>query len=123
SNRRRPRRSTQIYETVMHRIIEIATGSALLYSGLVHASAPYYFASVIAAYDLLPVASLVVVPFILPYLMLVVGCCLVFGICKTVARKLAASLLIIFFFAQLLLWLSGAEISCGCFGYSTKPIS
>ena len=85
--------------------------------------APYQFAGMIAAYSLIPLPFLTILPFVLPYLMLVVGCCLVFGSHEAVARKVAASLFIAFFLVQLVAWLSGAQISCGCFGYSTTPIS
>jgi hypothetical protein len=107
----------------MSRIIEIVIGSTLLYSGSLHASAPYYFAGSVGAYNLLPVKMLLVVPFVLPYFMLVVGCCLVLGICEMGARTISILLLSLFFVVQLYAWLSGTIISCGCFGHSTEPIS
>jgi hypothetical protein len=107
----------------MCRVLEILVGSILLYSGLLHGSAPYYFANAMAAYNILPSATLVVLPFTLPYLMLVVGCCLIFGVCEAIARHVAVVLFGVFFLAQVAAWISGAEISCGCFGHSTKSIS
>lgn len=94
-----------------------------LYSGGLHASAPYYFAVSVGAYNLLPVKMLLVVPFVLPCLMVVVGCCLVLGICEMGARTISILLLSLFFVVQLYAWLSGTIISCGCFGHSTEPIS
>jgi hypothetical protein len=107
----------------MYRVIEIIIGISLLYSGLTHANAPYYFTGSMAAYGLLPFSLLAFVPFILPYFMIVIGCCLLLRFHEPIALLSAVTLLAIFFAAQLIAWISGSEISCGCFGHSNRPIS
>ncbi|MEK6261007.1 MAG: MauE/DoxX family redox-associated membrane protein [Planctomycetota bacterium] len=107
----------------LQRSSEIIVASLLLYSGLMHASNPYLFANVIAAYNLLPMALLSLIPFVLPHVMIVFGVCLIWQQFETMARFASAVLFIVFAAAQIWAWTSGGNIGCGCFGYSNEPIS
>lgn len=105
------------------RLPEIGVGCLLLYSGLVHAANPYLFTNIIAAYEVLPLALLSVVPFVLPYLMIVLGVCLIGQQFATAARLTASILFVAFATIQIRAWLIGANIACGCFGYANEAIS
>lgn len=105
------------------RILELVVACLLLYSGLLHLSNPYLFANAIAAYRLLPLSLLAVVPFVLPQMMLVLAVCLISQRYVTTARLGAAILFATFAVAQATAWLAGNNIGCGCFGYANEPIS
>lgn len=105
------------------RMLELVVACLLLYSGLLHLSNPYLFANAIAAYRLLPLSLLAVIPFVLPHGMLVLAVCLIAQRCMTTARLGAAILFTTFAIVQAIAWLAGNNIGCGCFGYANEPIS
>ena len=95
----------------------------LIYSGLLHTINPYHFASATAAYQLLPVSFLYVVPFVLANLMIVLGVSFICEKCTQVARVTTFILLSIFAVAQTIGLVFDMQISFGCFGHGTDAIS
>lgn len=105
------------------RILEIIVGAVLLYGGMQHASNPFYFAASIAAYQLVPIQFLWAVPPVMSSLMIVTGYCVLEGRRCELARRVAAILFCCFALAQIISLSNGQQISCGCFGNQTNPIS
>ena len=95
----------------------------MLFSGIVHAVQPYYFIHTVSSYDLLPAAASGLAGLWLPYLQIVLGLCIGFGLAERVALGTAALLFAAFALAQLSVLMRGMEIDCGCFGFVASEIS
>lgn len=108
-----------------HVMIQMFAGGILLYSGLLHCSHPLFFAHNMAAYRILPESSLVVLTLFVPALQTVVGFVLLFSLPGYVnaAWNAALGLYSCFVVFQAKIILSGEQISCGCFGFSSEPVS
>lgn len=75
-----------------------------------------FFLSTVYRYNLLPHAPAYLLAVWLPYLQLVVGCCLLFDWFRPAAFFISAGMVAIFLCAQVAVLLSGNSMSCGCFG-------
>jgi len=95
----------------------------LFLSGIVHMSNPYQFANSIAAYELVPDFMLLWIPKLLSSLMITISLYFMAGLSLQIARISAATLFALFGVVQLQAWLAGAQHGCGCFGFSSAPIS
>lgn len=104
-------------------IVEGVVGSVFVYSGLIHLVNPYLFAFQIAGYELLPLALVLPVAFLLPGLMTVCGVCLVLRNKPLVSLRILCGLSFLFSFAQIYALVFDLEINCGCFGFSSNPIT
>lgn len=65
----------------------------------------------------------VIVSTLVPQLQLVVGGCILFGVCRQGAWALACALFALFALAQSSVLIRGMAIDCGCFGIWTQPVS
>ena len=81
-------------------------------------AAPADFALNIERYQLLPLALVNLVAIVLPWLELVVGLCLLFGIRLRINAALAALMLVVFIGAIGSAMARGLEINCGCSAHS-----
>jgi putative oxidoreductase len=99
------------------------SGVVLLSSGLLHAWQPYYFSHSVAAYDVVPALLIRIAAAVVPYFQIVVGFCLAVGIVTCPARWFAVVLFGSFVILQAKVLLLGEEISCGCFGFGSDPVS
>ena len=105
------------------RTLSAFSGAVLVYSGLLHAWQPFYFAHSVAAYGVLPVPVIVGVAFVVPYVQLVVGVCLLAGTGGREARWLALALFGSFVIMQAKVLIRGESIRCGCFGFASETVS
>jgi len=94
----------------------ITLGGVLVSSAVAHLGNPYFFLSTVYRYNLLPHAPAYLLAVWLPYLQLVVGCCLLFDWFRPAAFFISAGMVAIFLCAQVAVLLSGNSMSCGCFG-------
>ena len=104
-------------------IVKFFAGMTLAWSGWVHEMNPYYFASVIDKYELLPRSFGVTVAVGLPALQLVTGILLLFGSYAEAASLVATFLFGVFVFVQSFALATGKSISCGCFGVGSHDVS
>ena len=104
-------------------LLRVLIGFVLLASGLVHLSEPHLFLFSASQYPLFPGSGFALTLLFLPSLQIVVGVCFVCSRYLAGAVPLAIFLFGIFFAGQATAMLTGAEISCGCFGYSPNTIS
>jgi hypothetical protein len=105
------------------RFLELVVGCVTLYSGLLHISNPYLFATKAASYEIAPTEVMWFLPFVLSSVMVTLGISLIAFPNHAIARLSCIALFSCFAIAQSYSWLSGTEIGCGCFGYSTEAIS
>lgn len=101
----------------------VLAGVLLLASGLIHISNSNHFAETIARYRILPLNAVGWLATILPSLQIVLGLLLVSNVHTKSVLAVSAAVFASFVGAQLKILAFGESISCGCFGFSTDPIS
>jgi uncharacterized membrane protein YphA (DoxX/SURF4 family) len=102
--------------------IRLFLGALLVTSGLSKLRQPYEFLSDVYAYQLAgPMLGLLVAA-LLPWLELVLGCCLLGGILTEGSLVATIGLTGIFAFATLSAWRRSLPIHCGCFGAGSDVV-
>lgn len=114
--------SSRLIDSVAY-IGSLAMATVLLYTGLVHASQPYFFAYSSAAYQMVPDVLLGVACLFLPYLQIVLSVCIFLRLAQPAAFVLASLLFAIYAYAQCSVLIRRIPIDCGCFGYTRTPVS
>jgi uncharacterized membrane protein YphA (DoxX/SURF4 family) len=104
--------------------LRLVVGIIFLYAGFAKIVDPPGFAQALYNYRLLPAWTINPLAIILPWLELVVGGSLVFGIWTLGGGVMASLLLTVFAGALGVNLIRGLDISCGCFGTATaSPIT
>lgn len=101
-------------------IIRIVLAFIFIYAGAEKISNPDDFALSISNYRLLPIASLNFFAVILPWIEIVSGILLLFGISVKENSAIILSLLLLFTIAIVISLFRGLSIDCGCFGKGTQ---
>ncbi len=96
----------------------VLVGTVLVYAGAVKAAGPSEeFAIVIGSYDVLPHDMVLTAATFLPWVELLLGWSLIFGLRLRAAAAAAAALFAAFLCALLSVQLKGIQLpNCGCFG-------
>jgi len=94
-----------------------------LLSSAAHLDNPYAFVANIMEYHVVGFRVAVAMAFCLPWLHLVIGLCLAIRFFDVTALHLAAGLLLVYTTAQLVAFMTGRSIDCGCFGVHSSEIS
>lgn len=101
-------------------IIRVIIAFIFIYAGAEKISYPDDFALSISNYRLLPIASLNFFAVILPWIEIVSGILLLFGISVKENSAIILSLLLLFTIAIVISLFRGLSIDCGCFGKGTQ---
>lgn len=101
-------------------IIRVVIAFIFIYAGAEKISNPDDFALSISNYRLLPIASLNFFAVILPWIEIVSGILLLFGISVKENSAIILSLLLLFTIAIVISLFRGLSIDCGCFGKGTQ---
>lgn len=107
----------------LHGMVIASVAIPLFYSGVLHAIHPFYFASQIAAYGIVPEVVATLTAFWSPYLLMLVSVLLVYSKTRRAALSVAVALFSIFAGFQLFALLQGKSIDCGCFGATPHVVS
>lgn len=102
-------------------VVVVSIGVIFVYSGVAKLRTGR-FSSDLSAYRLVPGAAVRPLAAVLPWVELVVGLVLCFGVGTTPALWIAVSLLTLFSGAMVVNLARGRRVSCGCQG-SSRPIS
>ncbi len=97
-------------------IFRIILALVFIYAGIEKISNPKDFAQAIANYKLLPISFVNLFALILPWLELISGILLLFGVAVKENSFVITFLLGIFIVAIIISLFRGLDISCGCFG-------
>lgn len=100
----------------------IVLGVVFIYASAHKIMEPEGFAEAIANYQILPAALVNPSALLLPWVELVCGICLVFGVLSRGSALILAALLVIFIWALGFSIYRGLDISCGCFSTSNGGI-
>ena len=101
-------------------MIRIILGFIFIYAGAEKISDPEAFAISISNYRLLPTAAINFFAIILPWIELVAGILLIFGIAVKENSSILFSMLLLFTIAIVISLFRGLSIDCGCFGKGTQ---
>ena len=99
-------------------VVRVFLGLILGWAGIVKIRNPEAFIKIVRAYDLLPEGLVVLWGIFLPYIELVTGLFLFFGLWHKSAVLSSSGLFLIFAIAVSINILRGADIACGCFGFN-----
>ncbi|MEK7234883.1 MAG: MauE/DoxX family redox-associated membrane protein [Elusimicrobiota bacterium] len=96
----------------------VLVGAVLVYAGATKAAGPSEeFAIVIGSYDILPREMVLTAATFLPWVELLIGWSLIFGLRLRAAAAAAGALLAFFLIALVLVQLKGIQLpNCGCLG-------
>ena len=101
-------------------LIRLVLGFIFIYAGAEKISDLEAFAISISNYRLLPVSTLNFFAITLPWIELVAGVLMVFGIAVKENSSIVFSMLIIFTIAIIISLFRGLSIDCGCFGKGSQ---
>ena len=99
-------------------VVRVFLGLILGWAGIVKIRNPEAFIKIVKAYNLLPEGLVVLWGIFLPYIELVTGLFLFFGLWHKSAVLSSFGLFFLFAAAVSINILSGADIACGCFGFN-----
>jgi uncharacterized membrane protein YphA (DoxX/SURF4 family) len=94
----------------------LVLGFVFLYAGMEKITDPDGFARAVGNYKLLPFSLINITALILPWIEVVAGILLIFGIIVEENAFIISSLLGIFIIAIIISLIRGLDIDCGCFG-------
>jgi len=97
-------------------LARLALGGVLLVAGGLKVSKPTESANATAAYKILPTDLAHLAGYALPWLEVVIGLLLIFGIMVRYAAVAGGLIMIVFIGAIISVWARGMVIDCGCFG-------
>jgi len=103
--------------------LTVLAGCFFVFSGLLHASNPYFFMHSVASYRIVPESIVGMIGLFLPHLLIVVGVCLCFDWMIETVLPVALVIAVVFIAAQLTVLVRGMKIDCGCFGSTVSPVS
>jgi putative oxidoreductase len=101
-------------------IIRIILGFVFIYAGAEKISDPEAFAISISNYRLLPIEIINFFAITLPWIELVAGILIVFGISVKENSAIIFTMLLVFTVAIIISLFRGLSIDCGCFGKGTQ---
>ena len=104
------------YLLILFRII---VGFVFIYAGILKISDPAGFSEAINNYDLLPLSFVNFFAITLPWIEVVAGLFLLFGISVKENSFIISVMLVVFIFAIVISLGRGLNIECGCFGTSS----
>ncbi len=103
-------------------ISRLVVGFILVIAAVTKIAEPEAFAKSILAYKLIPLFLVNIVAIIIPWIELIIGIFLIFGIFLGGSSLLSAGLFCMFAIIIAISLLRGLEINCGCFGADTSPL-
>jgi uncharacterized membrane protein YphA (DoxX/SURF4 family) len=100
-------------------LFRVIVGFIFLYAGILKISDPSGFSDAINNYDLLPLSLVNFFAITLPWIEVVAGLFLLFGVSVKENSFIISVLLIVFILAIVISLSRGLNIECGCFGTSS----
>jgi uncharacterized membrane protein YphA (DoxX/SURF4 family) len=97
-------------------IFRIALAFIFIYAGAEKISDPEAFAISISNYRLFPISLINIFAIVLPWIEIISGILLLFGISVKDNSKIITTMLVVFTIAIVISLFRGLDIDCGCFG-------
>jgi len=97
-------------------LFRVIVGFVFIYTGILKISDPAGFSDAINNYDLLPLSFVNFIAITLPWIELVAGLFLLFGISVKESSFIISVMLVVFILAIIISLGRGLNIDCGCFG-------
>lgn len=106
-------------QAIVYHTLRLLLGAVFLYASYDKILHPRAFAQAVYNYQILPAAAVNLVAIALPWLELLLGLCLVFGVWLPGATVTGTGLLAILIGALVFNKMRGLDIRCGCFSTET----
>ena len=100
-------------------LFRVIVGFVFIYAGILKISDPAGFSDAIKNYDLLPLSFVNIFAIILPWIEVVAGLFLLFGISVKENSFIISAMLVVFILGIVISLGRGLNIDCGCFGTSS----
>ena len=100
-------------------LFRIILGFVFIYAGIIKIAVPTGFSDAINNYDLLPLSFVNIFAITLPWIEVVAGLFLLFGISVKENSFIISVMLVVFILAIVISLGRGLNIDCGCFGTSS----
>lgn len=100
-------------------IIRLVVGVIFIYASIDKIVHPEQFAQIVYNYKILPHFTINLLAIVLPWLEMICGLFLIFGIMPRSSSLVISSLIVIFIIALSINLFRGVDLSCGCF--TTNP--
>lgn len=97
-------------------VIRTFIGVLFIFYGVAKVADPSHFANEIGNYDMMPEIIVQLMALIIPWIELIVGLFLLFGVYQNENGAIATGLLIVFTLAVAIAFARGLDINCGCSG-------
>src|SRR5438067_13377626 len=109
--------------SILWRIVALIIGGIFIYAGVIKAMDPIAFANDIDNYKILPWPLTVRLAFYLPWLEILCGLAVIFGLLYLGSLLILTALISIFIIASVIAKVRGVDITCGCFGHASRYLS
>ncbi|MCF8239972.1 MAG: DoxX family membrane protein [Melioribacteraceae bacterium] len=100
----------------LHLVLRYLIGLVFVFSGIEKIISPEHFAVSIINYKMFPTEIVNIIAITLPWLELIVGILLIFGLYVRENALIVNAMLLLFTIMVLVALLRGLDIDCGCFG-------
>ena len=104
-------------------ICRVFVGSVFIYASLHKIADPAQFAKIIYGYGLFPAISINLIAILLPYVEIVMGIALIFGVYPRAASVVLSGILFVFVVAISINLIRGHEFDCGCFSFKNAGMT
>lgn len=101
-------------------ICRVFIGSVFIYASFHKIADPAQFAKIIYGYGLFPAISINLIAILLPYVEIVMGIALIFGVYPRAAAVVLSGILFVFVVAISINLIRGHEFDCGCFSFKNN---
>ena len=108
---------------IVWRIVDLIVGGIFIYAGVLKVLDPVQFANDIDNYKTLPWFFSVRLAFYLPWLEILCGLAVVFRFLYRGGLSILIALITVFIGATIAARMRGLDITCGCFGHTSKSWS
>ena len=103
--------------------MDLIVGGIFIYAGVMKIFDPVGFANDIDNYKILPWALTVRLAFYLPWLEILCGLAVILGLLYRGGLLILTALISIFIIASVIAKARGLDVTCGCFGHTSKYLS
>lgn len=112
----------KILPQVLTFVFRLIIGFVFIYAAIGKIADPQTFAKEILNYKIVGVELARAISIFLPWVEVIVGIFLVFGICSQTSALISTILLLLFTFAVLSAMIRGLNINCGCFTHYVEYV-
>ncbi len=109
--------------SILRIALAVVIGGLFIYAGAMKIADPTQFARDIQNFRIVPWSIAIRMAFYLPWLEIIAGLALIFGVLRHGALAILSTLMVVFIAATISAHARGISLDCGCFGAASKGMS